>query len=73
MIGRMDLELAGNCGVCFGRKRNPKKRKEKCPKCHGTGRKTICTSCGEEMPCGGTRTIFDQSYCMIEETKGRLK
>jgi len=68
MMGRIDVELRGCCDLCGGSGRDPCKRKRSCPKCRGTGKALVCTTCGERMPCSGTDpNIFDQASC----NKGR--
>jgi len=68
MMGRIDVRLSGFCKLCGGTGRDPKKRKRTCPKCFGSKMTLVCESCGEDMPCSGTRDdIFDQTYCMRGE------
>lgn len=67
MIGRLDLTSAP-CDHCVEMGRDPKKRNRPCPKCHGTKKRTVCKSCGEDWPCSGENpNIMDQSYCMKGE------
>lgn len=68
MIGRMDVVAGGPCKHCKGTGRDPKKRKRPCPSCDGSKVQLVCKSCGEDMPCSGTRDdVFDQGYCMKGE------
>ncbi len=68
MIGRQDLIKVGRCTLCKGEGRDPKCRKRKCSKCFGDGKKLVCGTCGEDMPCFGTRNdVFDQSSCLSGE------
>jgi len=63
-IGRMDVVSIGSCGVCNGKGLDPRNRKNKCPGCLGSGNQDICNSCGEPMPCPGTRAdVIDQQIC----------
>jgi len=64
VIGRMDL-IYRTCPNCHGNGEDPRKRTRMCPKCHGYGKAHFCKTCGEAMPCSGTRTdMLDQSYCI---------
>ncbi len=64
MIGRMDISRSGICETCCGKGKDPKKRKRPCPDCEGTGKRWVCDTCLEPMPCSGTIShVFDQSYC----------
>ena len=67
MIGRLDVVLFGICRECNGKKVDRKNRKRKCPKCHGSGMKTVCNSCGNEMPCSGTGEWLDQTWCELKK------
>lgn len=68
MFGRMDIGLFGNCRECNGSGRSRKNRKRKCPKCSGSGKKVVCFSCGDEMPCSGTEEdMMDQSWCSLKK------
>jgi DnaJ-class molecular chaperone len=69
MMDRLDVRPGGPCAHCDGKGTDPKKRKRPCPVCHGSKVKLVCESCGEDMPCSGTRDdILDQTYCMKGET-----
>lgn len=54
MFGRMDVKVE-EC-PCNG-------DDKECDACGGTGWMEVCTTCGETMPCTGTKPIFDQTYC----------
>lgn len=64
MLERSDVAWTGTCRTCLGNGRDPKKRTRKCPGCHGDGKAAVCQSCGEHMPCPGTRLdVMDQGSC----------
>lgn len=64
MIGRLDVRPGGPCPNCKGKGTDPKKRTRQCPVCFSSGRKLVCLTCGEDMPCSGTDTnVFDQAQC----------
>lgn len=66
MDGRSDVILTGICAGCMGKGIDHKNRKRVCPKCYGSGKKRVCTTCGEDMPCSGTYSdIMDQSRCGV--------
>lgn len=70
MFGRLDVIRDGICPDCCGKKVNRRNRKQKCPTCLGDGKKSICQTCGYDMPCPGTNNnIFDQTYCNLAEKK----
>ncbi len=63
-MGRQDVEREGICGTCWGNKTDPRKRKRPCGDCDGTGKRWVCSTCKEAMPCSGTDPdIFDQTLC----------
>ena len=65
MIGRTDVFNDATCLACNGTGRDRKKRSRKCPDCFGDGKALVCRTCGERMPCSGTRSdIMDQGVCM---------
>lgn len=64
MMGRQDVSRTGICGTCWETGKDPKKRTRPCPDCEGTGKRWVCDTCKEAMPCSGTHTdLFDQTYC----------
>ena len=68
-MGRMDEVRAGKCKKCDG---SGERRKKPCFHCGGDGRKWICISCGEEMPCSGTEEdVLDQTWCTKSTFIGR--
>lgn len=48
----MDLNIYEStiCFHCKATGKNPKKRKEKCPECNGTGTIRVCIEC-KKSPC----------------------
>ena len=52
MMGRLDLKQI-DCVICHGTGTDLKKRSRMCPNCSGTGKTTICESCGKLYPEDG--------------------
>jgi len=74
MMGRMDVVRQGSCYACGGSGKDRRRRTRPCPKCDGTGKGLVCSSCGESMPCSGTDpNMFDQSSCNKDELQEILK
>lgn len=72
MFGRIDLTTKP-CNHCNETGKDPKKRTRACPVCSGSKRKSVCATCGEDMPCSGTdNTIFDQSFCNNKEPRRKV-
>ena len=71
MFERLDLE-SRECSNCHGSGKDPKKRTRKCPICYGSGKELYCSTCGNKMPCPGTRDLLDQGNCISDEERKEI-
>jgi hypothetical protein len=59
MIGNPEGPGYNFCTDCKGSGRNPKKRRQSCRTCRGSGKENVCGRCFKPTPCGGVPDALD--------------